>query len=143
MKYVRPNLHEKLNTAKVVEEQGTVTLTLPSLFGEGEREFTADRTTVNNLNGRKQSSVHISSGDNVVGISLPQASSPRVVVEWYSNGVRMVRVDGAPSTIAESLVALVGVITSRVGGEVDTAGRLTAELCGCLDELVKLAAERL
>lgn len=143
MKYVRPNLHEKLNTAKVVEEQGTVTLTLPSLFGEGEREFTADRTTVNNLNGRKQSTLHISSGDNVVGISLPQAGSPRVVVEWYSNGVRMVRVDGAPSTIAESLVALVGVITSRVGGEVDTAGRLTAELCGCLDELVELAAERL
>ena len=143
MKYVRPKLHETSNTAKVVEEQGTVTLTVPSLFGEGGREFTADRMTVNNLNGRKQSTVHISSGDNVVGISLPQAGSPRVVVEWYSNGVRMVRVDGAPSTLAESMVALVGVITSRVEGEVDTAGRLTAELCGCLDELIEIAAERL
>ena len=143
MKYVRPNLHEKLNTAKVVEEQGTVTLTVPSLFGEGEREFTADRTTAD-LGHRKQAVVHISLGDSMVGISLlPQSGLTRVVVEWYSGGVRMVRVDGVPSTIAESLVALVGVITSRVEGEVDTAGRLTAELCGCLDELVELAAERL
>ena len=143
MKYVRPNLHETLNTEKVVEEQGTVTLTVPSLFGEGRREFTADRMTVNNLNGRKQSAVHISSGENVVGISLPHYGSPRVVIEAYAGHTRLVRVDGTPSTLAESLVGLVGVITSRVEGEVDTAGRLTAELCGCLDELVEVAAERL
>lgn len=143
MKYVRPNLHETSNTAKVVEEQGTMTLTLPSLFGGGEREFTADRMTVNNLNGRKQSTVHISSGENVVGISLPHYGSPRVVIEAYAGRTRLVRVDGTPSTLAESLVVLVGTIASRVEGKVDTAGRVTAELCGCLDELVELAAERL
>lgn len=143
MKYVRPNLREKLNTANVVEEQGTMTLTVPSLFGEGEREFPADRMTVNNLNGRKQSTVHISSGENVVGISLPHYGSPRVVIEAYAGRTRLVRVDGTPSTLAESMVGLVGVITSRVEGKVDTAGRLTAELCGCLDELIELAAERL